>query len=112
MDLIITTQVHENYGAHNWNGEGDCPQRWKAKGGEDYIITGVPAELSVGAILPLAVDYFKCESDSNYFRENVLSHYLEESGFLTPFEKDQMSYEGKIRFPAKRISYTELLALA
>ena len=34
--LVITTQVYENYGAHNWDGEGECPQYWKAKGGSEY----------------------------------------------------------------------------
>ena len=34
--LVITTQVHENYGAHCWDGKGECPQYWKAKGGNEY----------------------------------------------------------------------------
>lgn len=34
--LVITTQIHENYGAHCWDGTGECPQYWKAKGGEEY----------------------------------------------------------------------------
>jgi hypothetical protein len=34
--LVLTTQVYENYGAHDWDGEGDCPQYWKAKGGHEY----------------------------------------------------------------------------
>ena len=37
MKLHIQTQVYENYGAHDWDGEGQCPQYWKAKGGNDYI---------------------------------------------------------------------------
>ncbi len=36
--LVITTQVYENYGAHAWSGEGECPQYWKAKGGNEYQI--------------------------------------------------------------------------
>ena len=39
----VMTQIHENYGAHEWDGIGECPQMWKAKGGEDYIITGAPS---------------------------------------------------------------------
>ena len=43
----ITAQMHENYGAHDWSGEGDCPQAWKPKGGymsAEYIckIKNVP----------------------------------------------------------------------
>lgn len=34
--LVIQTQVYENYGAHNWDGKGECPQYWKAKGGHEY----------------------------------------------------------------------------
>lgn len=34
--LVIVTQVYENYGAHDWDGEGPCPQYWKAKGGSEY----------------------------------------------------------------------------
>ena len=34
--IAITTQVYENYGAHAWDGKGECPQYWKAKGGSEY----------------------------------------------------------------------------
>jgi hypothetical protein len=34
--LVITTQIYENYGSHNWDGTGECPQYWKAKGGNEY----------------------------------------------------------------------------
>ena len=34
--VVIVTQVYENYGAHCWDGTGDCPQYWKAKGGNEY----------------------------------------------------------------------------
>ena len=36
--LLITTQVYENYGAHDWDGVGECPSYWKAKGGSDYVV--------------------------------------------------------------------------
>jgi hypothetical protein len=34
----ILAQMHENYGAHNWSGEGDCPQAWKPKGGQMFTL--------------------------------------------------------------------------
>ena len=37
MKAIIQTQHLENYGAHDWDGQGDCPQYWKPKGGNTYI---------------------------------------------------------------------------
>lgn len=38
MAKLVTTQYRENYGSHDWNGKGDCPQYWKSKGGEVYIV--------------------------------------------------------------------------
>ena len=37
LRLVIETQVRENYGAHNWDGVGECPQHWKYKGGSTYV---------------------------------------------------------------------------
>ena len=39
-DLVFYTQYRENYGAHDWDGVGDCPQYWKNKGGDAYILRG------------------------------------------------------------------------
>ncbi len=36
--LVINTQIEENYGAHTWEGEGKCPQYWKCKGGNTYVM--------------------------------------------------------------------------
>lgn len=41
MKLVIITQHEENYGAHDWNGEGACPQYWKSKGGDFYVVENV-----------------------------------------------------------------------
>ena len=30
--VIISAQYQENYGAHDWDGTGSCPQGWKPKG--------------------------------------------------------------------------------
>ena len=38
MKLIIDTQHRENYGAHDWDGEGQAPQYWKNKGGSTYVV--------------------------------------------------------------------------
>ena len=43
MNVLVMTQIRENYGAHDWDGTGECPQMWKCKGGEDYIIEGAPS---------------------------------------------------------------------
>ena len=33
--VVLHYQYYENYGAHDWDGTGECPQHWKAKGGWD-----------------------------------------------------------------------------
>ena len=38
MKLVIYTQVEENYGVFDWDGKGSCPQYWKPKGGETYVV--------------------------------------------------------------------------
>jgi len=41
MKLVIQTQFKENYGAHDWDGKGECPQYWKFKGGETYVFANL-----------------------------------------------------------------------
>ena len=36
--IFIRTTYQENYGAHDWDGYGECPQRWKQKGSHVFII--------------------------------------------------------------------------
>jgi hypothetical protein len=42
--LVLETQTLENYGSHNWDGSGECPQGWKFKGGQSIILREFVAE--------------------------------------------------------------------
>lgn len=44
MKISIQTQICENYGAHDWDGKGECPQHWKFKGGENYVVLNLTVE--------------------------------------------------------------------
>ena len=44
--VVIQTQYRENYGAHDWNGKGYCPQHWKSKGGSTYIVSASAADIA------------------------------------------------------------------
>ena len=44
MKVIIQTQSYENYGAHDWDHKGECPQHWKPKGGDTFIFTCTPRD--------------------------------------------------------------------
>ncbi len=36
--LILTAAIRENYGAHDWDGKGACPQYWKNKGSIEVVV--------------------------------------------------------------------------
>ena len=52
MKFYVLTQNRENYGAHDWDGTGSCPQYWKAKGGDTFVLE----DLSVGEAQALIAD--------------------------------------------------------
>ena len=101
MKLLITTQNLENYGAHDWDGVGECPQYWKAKGGSDYVVknfTNINNTTEVVMALRGQI-----EEDSEYFRSSIINWEVVADDYLTEFEQDQLDYEGKIRFFAKEL---------
>lgn len=102
MKLLITTQCQENYGAHDWDGLGSCPQYWKMKGGNDYVILNYDqGHEGLGAVLDQVRGQF--EEDNAYFREYVIGTEIVEDDYLTEFERSQLAYEGKIAYPAREI---------
>ena len=113
--LLIQTQVHENYGAHAWNGEGECPQYWKAKGGEDYVLPGLivhDGRLLIGGKTALQnlVNSLKPQVETNdeFYRETVVSWEVLADDQLTPWEADQLQYDGQVDYPAKVLTWPEV----
>lgn len=95
--LLISSQLYENYGAHDWDGTGACPQYWKAKGSSDYVVlnfTGGDAE-ATDAVVALSP---RIECDDDFCRETVMGWTLVADDYLTDFEQSQLQYEGKIMF--------------
>lgn len=74
MKLFINTQYLENYGAHDWDGRGECPQYWKCKGGDTYVLdVDIEQAMSEG----FYDSVFACiEHRSDYCEEYVLSSGL------------------------------------
>ena len=100
--LLISTQVYENYGAHDWDGQGECPQYWKAKGGNEYVIKNFKGNDRNATELTMVASA-QIEQDDQYFREHIIDFRIVADDYLTEFERDQLEYEGIIRFPAKEI---------
>jgi len=101
--LLITTQVYENYGAHDWDGEGECPQYWKAKGGNDYVVKKFKDINKVTETVMALRGQIECDNEG--FRETIINFEVVANDYLTEFEKDQLEYEGVIRFPAKELAW-------
>ena len=49
--LVIQTQYRENYSAWDWDGQGECPQGWKNKGGSTYVLPNCPATIDIDAVV-------------------------------------------------------------
>lgn len=54
----IYTQIIENYGAHDWDGEGECPQYWKKKGGNTYLLTDEVDPIALAKAITRKDEYF------------------------------------------------------
>jgi len=101
MKLHIYTQDQENYGAHDWDGEGECPQYWKFKGGQDFFVpmgNRINSETATAIVMAVRGDI---EEDNNYFRCGIIGWDIVADDFMTEFEKSQLEYDGEIRYPAK-----------
>ena len=104
MKVVIYTQVYENYA---WNEDGSIGKGadayWKAKGGDEYVVTGIwDEEEATTAVMVLREEI---EKANDYMTETIVGWELLDNEELTPFEKDQMQFEGKIEFPAKEITW-------
>ena len=113
MQIHINTQVRENYGAHDWDGNGECPQYWKNKGGDEYVITEVPETISgaaIAMIVSLAKQAWQIERNDESFQEFVIDYHLQPDGSKTWDELNQLEYDGKIDFPSKRKTVNEIFA--
>ena len=102
--LLITTQVYENYGAHAWDGQGDCPQYWKAKGGNDYVVRKFRGG-DHGATQAVMALRSQIEQNNNHYRETIIDFRLVKDDHLTEFEQSQLDYEGKITYPSTQLEW-------
>ena len=108
MMLVIRTQFMENYGAHDWDGTGECPQYWKMKGGSEYKVTNVPLNIDYQEVVSMA----NVETDNIGCREYILDWSIESDDYLSWFEKSQLEYDGVIACKEPTIEYSELNGVA
>ena len=99
--LLIITQVYENYGAHDWDGRGEAPSYWKAKGGNEYVVKNINVNRAMETFVRVRDQVIE---DSDYFREHVIHWEVVADDYMTEFERDQLEFEGTIRFPVKELT--------
>jgi len=82
MKVVIYTQFRENYGAHDWDGKGECPQYWKNKGGSCYV---VEASLNQAMSGQFFTDIAKCiEYSNDYSEEYIVGESLVDDTHFDP----------------------------
>jgi hypothetical protein len=93
MKLVINTQHSENYGAHDWDGKGQCPQYWKFKGGAVYVVENLTpnqvlkmTEHGINTLTALI------QRSSEYFRETIIGWSFEDNDVVVcePYETPVM----------------------
>ena len=102
MMLVISTQCYENYGT-------ETDPYWKAKGGSEYKILGVPTDVDSDEILSIVRRSMPIiEQDNDYFQTTIIGYGLEADDWLSGFERSQLEYDGDIEFPEPFIEYSDL----
>ena len=105
MMLVIRTQYMENYGAHDWDGEGECPQRWKSKGGSEYKVLNVPLNIDYKVVVEAAGVEYSNEGAS----ETIIDWSIEDDSYMSWFEKSQLEYDGSVACPEPTMDYNEIM---
>lgn len=77
MAKIVQTQYRENYGAHDWDGTGECPQYWKNKGGSTYVVIGDTSAEMVNRVINHKSDY---SEEYIAFDKDVSDEYVKNVG--------------------------------
>jgi hypothetical protein len=101
----IHAQVHENYGAHNWDfatSTNPCPQHWKAKGGRMFTLR-VDSDLFLYAEEQCvnAIKELLALQSNEYYRYTYIDHELI---FHEPKSLDDNLFEEYFRIENEKVS--------
>jgi len=83
FNIVADCQYYENYGAHDWDGEGECPTYWKAKGAHEFTVA---TDLTIQEVMELTQNPERIEElvgavapqDSDYERFGPIDWRFEE----------------------------------
>jgi hypothetical protein len=86
MKIVVETQYRENYGAHDWDGQGECPQHWKMKGGNTYFVDCTLSEAQ-------STEYWDHVRDSIESYDDYQEEYILSSTLVDAIDFDPKNYE-------------------
>ena len=89
--VVVSTQFMENYGSHDWDGTGECPQGWKYKGGRDIVVASRGEAISHSEAESIALAWQGHSSD--YSEEYRTGWSLLAPGELTGDEQDRIDWD-------------------
>lgn len=99
----ICTQAVENYGFHEGN------NYWKFKGGDEYVV--LDCERKQDAVAAVMRELREVSGANTAYMEFPLMDSIRmiETGAHTPYELEQLDYDGKVHVFAKRIAWQDRL---
>ena len=95
--LVISTQYRENYGTP------EAPY-WKMKGGFCYKIINAPIGMNISEIARICNIEYKNDMSEEY----IICWSHQDDEWLSEFEKEQLEYDGEIRYPEPLIDFNEV----
>lgn len=96
--LVILTQVYENYGSVE-------KPHWKAKGGDNYVVSNFTHFNEVQAVVDSIRD--RLEVNDDFYNEYIIDWFVAEDDYLTRDERNQLEFDGRITYPAKELVVVE-----
>lgn len=95
--LVISTQYRENYGTP------EAPY-WKNKGGSCYKVINAPSGMHPFEIVAAC----GIEYSNEYSSEHAIGTFWADDEWLSEFERQQLEYDGEIRYPEPLIDFNEI----
>ena len=101
MVIHVHTQYQENYGT-------ETAPFWKFKGGETFVLTGFDHPMSDGlaAAGQAAVEQVRSQIEyaNPMAEQTIIDWEFKANDAMTPFENDQMEFDGRVTSPATRLT--------
>lgn len=107
VQIAISGQYRENYGAHDWDGIGECPQYWKNKGShvelafKDVEMNDIASKVKEAKNLFAEKSWRDDHTSCDFFDIVIMPNGLAEADFVA-FEYN--AYEDIVSLPKEELA--------